>query len=86
MDVVATAKTDLKKGDVIDGLGGYKTYGVCENYDISKKENLLPMGLARGCILNKNISKDQVITYEDVSLPNDRICDKLKEEQNGFFS
>lgn len=86
VDVVATAKVDLAKGDVIDGLGGYKTYGVCENYDVSKNENLLPMGLAKGCVVNKNIAKDQVITYYDILLPENRLCDKLKEEQNKLFS
>ena len=31
VDVVATAKIDLKAGEVIDGIGGYMTYGQCEN-------------------------------------------------------
>ena len=78
VDVVAVAKTDLKKGETIDGLGGYKTYGVCENYDVSKSEKLLTMGLAEGCVLNKNISKDQVISYDDIILPEGRISDQLK--------
>jgi predicted homoserine dehydrogenase-like protein len=85
VDVVAVAKTDLKKGDVIDGLGGYKTYGICENYSISKKERLLTMGLAEGCKVLKDIPKDQVITYDDVLLPEGRLCDKLKAEQNDIF-
>jgi len=85
VDVVAVAKTDLKKGDTIDGLGGYKTYGVCENYDVSKSENLLTMGLAEGCILKKDISKDQVISYNDVELPEGRLSDLLKKEQNSLF-
>ena len=81
VDVVATAKVAMKSGDVIDGLGGYKTYGVCENYTISNKENLLPMGLAEGCVVNKDIAKDQVISYDDVTLPLNRICDTLRAEQ-----
>ena len=85
VDVVAIAKTDLKKEDVIDGLGGYKTYGVCENYSISKKEHLLPMGLAEGCVLKNDIFKNQVISYDDVILPKGRMCDKLKVEQNRLF-
>jgi len=84
VDVVAVAKTDLKKGDVIDGLGGYKTYGICENYVISKKENLLTMGLAEGCIVTRNIAKDQVLTYDDVELPLNRLSDNLKAEQNNI--
>ncbi len=86
VDVVTTAKVDLKKGDRLDGLGGYKTYGLCENYPISKKENLLPMGLSEGCVMIKDILKDQVVSYNDVILPEGRLCDQLKNEQNNLFS
>lgn len=85
VDVVAVAKEDLKEGDIIDGLGGYKTYGVCENYPVSKKENLLSMGLAEGCKVLRPIAKDQVISLDDVELPENRLCDVLKEEQNKLF-
>ncbi len=85
VDVVTTAKVDMEKGEVIDGLGGYKSYGLCENYSISKKENLLPMGLANGCILTKNIAKDQVISYDDIILPEGRLVDVFKNEQSKLF-
>ncbi len=85
VDVVTTAKVDMEKGEVIDGLGGYKSYGLCENYSISKKENLLPMGLANGCILTKNIAKDQVISYDDIILPEGRLVDFFKNEQSKLF-
>ncbi|WP_075352446.1 NAD(P)H-dependent oxidoreductase [Algoriphagus marinus] len=85
VDVVATAKVDLKKGEKIDDLGGYMTYGLCENYEVSIKENLLPIGLAEGCLLKNDISKDQVLTYDDVIIPSNRLCDKLRAEQILFF-
>ncbi len=85
VDVIAIAKVDMKKGDVIDGFGGYKTYGVCENYSSAVKENLLPMGLADGCTVLKDISKDQAITFNDVELPSGRLSDKLWREQKGIF-
>ena len=85
VDVVATAKKDLKKGEFIDGQGGYQSYGLCENYSISKKQNLLPMGLAEGCLLTRDMAKDEVISYDDVILPDGRVCDKLKLEQNILF-
>ena len=44
-----TAKRDLKAGEVLDGLGGYDTYGVAERADVTAAENLLPMGVAEGC-------------------------------------
>lgn len=86
VDVIAMAKKDLKKGEILDRIGGYMTYGVCENYDISIKENLLPMGLVEGCKLKNNIQKDQPITHDDVYLPENRLSDKLRQEQLAYFS
>jgi predicted homoserine dehydrogenase-like protein len=86
VDVIATAKIDLKAGQVLDGMGYYMTYGLCENSDVVRKEKLLPIGLAEGCTLNRDIPKDQVLSYDDVSLPKDRLCDRLRNEQNNHFS
>ncbi|WP_339877760.1 Gfo/Idh/MocA family oxidoreductase [uncultured Algoriphagus sp.] len=86
VDVVATAKIDLKAGEKIDDLGGYMTYGLCENYETSLEENLLPIGLAEGCILKHDVAKDTVLTYSDVILPSDRLCDKLRAEQVAYFN
>ena len=85
VEVVTTAKIDLKAGETIDGIGGYMTYGQCETAEITAEQQLLPMGLAEGCVLKRDISKDQVITYADVTLPKDRFCDKLRQEQNEYF-
>ncbi len=85
VDVVAAAKIDLKKGEKIDDLGGYMTYGLCENYDTSLKENLLPIGLAEGCVLKNDVSKDKVLTYSDVIIPEKRLSDKLRDEQIAYF-
>ncbi len=86
VDVVATAKVDLKAGQVLDGLGEYLTYGLAENSDIVRKENLLPIGLAEGCRLTQDVPKDQVITYDEVTLPEGRLCDRLRSEQNAHFN
>ncbi|MFN6528022.1 NAD(P)H-dependent oxidoreductase [Nostoc sp. ChiSLP03a] len=86
VDVVTTAKIDLKAGEILDGIGYYMTYGQCENSDIVQQQNLLPMGLAEGCRLKRDISKDRVLTYEDVELPEGRLCDQLRAEQNAYFA
>ena len=85
VDVVTTAKRDLKTGETLDGLGGYDTYGQCETYAVSRAERLLPIGLAEGCRLRRDVPKDAVLTYGDVELPPDRLVDKLRAEQNTLF-
>ena len=86
VDVVAAAKKDLSRGQILDGLGHFMTYGVAENSDIVLSENLLPIGLAEGCCLKRDIKKDEVLRYSDVELPPNRFCDKLRIEQNNYFN
>lgn len=85
VDVVATAKTDLRRGQVLDGMGHYMTYGLAENADVSVAAGLLPIGLAEGCVLKRDIAKDTVLTYADVELPAGRLCDRLRQEQTARF-
>jgi predicted homoserine dehydrogenase-like protein len=85
VDVVATAKTDLDPGIVLDGAGGYHAYGQCENSELTQREQLLPMGLSEGCRLKRRISRDQVLTYDDVDVPEGRLCDALRREQDAHF-
>lgn len=85
VDVVATAKQDLKAGHTVDGLGGYDTYGVAESTAATRAEGLLPMGVAEGCVLTRDVPKDAVLTYADVTLPAGRLVDQLREEQEKLF-
>lgn len=85
VEVLATAKTDLKAGDAIDGLGGYMTYGLAENAGTARAQNLLPIGLAQGCTLTRDVAKDAVLTFNDVELPPNRLCDQLWREQMARF-
>ncbi|XGV98650.1 MAG: NAD(P)H-dependent oxidoreductase [Leptolyngbya sp. BL-A-14] len=86
VDVITVAKIDLKAGETLDGIGYYMTYGQCENSPVVQAENLLPMGLAEGCRLKRDVPKDQALTYDDVELPPNRLCDKLRAEQNAYFA
>jgi len=85
VDVITAAKKDINSGEIIDGLGGYATYGLCENYDIARMENLLPIGLAEDCVAKRLIKKDEVIAFDDVELPEHRLVDKLWREQVEMF-
>jgi predicted homoserine dehydrogenase-like protein len=86
VDVITVAKRDLKAGETLDGIGGFTCYGTTENYEVSRVENLLPMGLSEGCRLRRDISKDQAVGYADVDRPGGRLSDKLREEQSKHFN
>jgi predicted homoserine dehydrogenase-like protein len=85
VDVVAACKRDLEAGEILDGLGHYMTYGLCENAQAVHAQRLLPIGLAEGCRLKRNIGQDQVLAYDDVEVPRDRLCDALRAEQDLAF-
>lgn len=85
VEVLATAKRALKAGEVMDGLGGFMAYGLAENAPTARQENLLPMGLAEGCTLLRDIAVDQVLTFDDVQLPLGRLADRLWREQMARF-
>jgi predicted homoserine dehydrogenase-like protein len=85
VDVVATAKRDLHSGETLDALGGYMTYGVAENSETVNAEDLLPIGLAEGCRLERPVSKDAVLSYADVEVPEGRPADRLRNEQIEWF-
>ena len=84
-DVITVAKRDLKAGEMLDGIGGFTCYGMIENSEICQSEGLLPMGLSEDCTLEHDISKDQAITCEDVTMPDGRLCDRLRQEQTQHF-
>jgi predicted homoserine dehydrogenase-like protein len=85
VEVVATAKTDLRAGHVLDGLGGYDSYGVAETAAGTAQERLLPMGVAEGCRLVRDVRKDEVLCYDDVQLPSGRLVDELRLRQMQHF-
>ena len=80
-DVASFAKKDLKKGDKLDGEGGFCARGRLVTSEKSKKEKILPLGLTDNATLIRDINKDDIIKLDDVdlNLPEDII--KAREYQ-----
>lgn len=85
VEVCAVAKRDLLAGETLDEYGNYMTYGEAANADEMRRERYLPEGLVEGCRLRRDISKDEVIRYDDVELPAGRLADELRAEQYRHF-
>jgi predicted homoserine dehydrogenase-like protein len=82
-EVLTLAKRDLKAGETLDGIGGFMSYGWIDNAEVQRRERLLPMGLSEGCVLTRDVAKDEAIGYGDVTVPEGRVCDELRGEQEG---
>ncbi|MBT3397053.1 MAG: flagellar biosynthesis protein FlgA, partial [Alphaproteobacteria bacterium] len=65
-DVAATAKRDLKKGEVLDGEGGFTVWGRLMVAGDSLTFGAVPIGLAHGLTLKGPIPKGQIVTWSDV--------------------
>ncbi len=44
------------------------------------------MGLAHGCRLRRSVKRDEVLQRADVEIPEGRLCDRLRAEQDAFFA
>jgi predicted homoserine dehydrogenase-like protein len=80
-EVVAVAKRDMRQGEVIDGIGGFHTYGLIDNTEAARATRALPMSLAEGAVLLRAIRRDEVISFDDVAMPPERLSDRLWREQ-----
>ncbi|MGV6860091.1 MAG: NAD(P)H-dependent oxidoreductase [bacterium] len=85
VEVLTAAKKDLRKGDVLDGIGHFTSYGLADNAEVCTRDKLLPLGLSEGCRLKRDVSRDEVLSYADVELPEGRVSDRLRMEQNSRF-
>ena len=85
VEVCAVAKRDLKADEVLDEYGMFMTYGEAVNVEEMSAGQYLPEGLVEGCRLRRDVSQDEVLTYEDVELPPGRLADRLRAEQYRHF-
>ena len=85
VEVCAVAKRDVKAGEVLDDYGMYMTYGEAVNVEEMSSKRYLPEGLVEGCKLKRAITKDAVITYDDVEVPANILGQQLRAEQYRHF-
>ena len=84
-DVVATAKRDLKAGEMLDGEGGYTVWGKLLPAATSQHMGGLPLGLAHEVKLVRAVAKGQSLTWEDVAIDQGTPAYKLRREMEALF-
>ena len=65
-NVYAYAKRDLRRGEKLDGIGGYTCYGLIENCSEDRLRPGLPICLADDVTLTRDVPEDQKILMADV--------------------
>jgi predicted homoserine dehydrogenase-like protein len=84
-DVVATAKRDLKAGEMLDGEGGFCVWGKQTPADTSLERELLPLGLAHNVKLKRDIAEGQPLRWSDVVYDPTDTAVKVRREMEAAF-
>jgi predicted homoserine dehydrogenase-like protein len=79
-DVIAVAKQRLRAGTLLDGEGGYCVYGKLLPATESLAARALPIGLAHGVRLTREIARGAIVTRDDVALDEASIAVRLRRE------
>src|SRR5438477_8147077 len=66
-DVVAVAKRALSAGESLDGEGGYTVWGKLVPAACSLAEGAVPIGLAHGVKLVRDVAAGQIVRWSDVA-------------------
>ena len=85
-DVVATAKRDLKPGEMLDGEGGYTVWGKLFQAQKSHSAGGLPLGLAHDVKVVRPVKKGQSLTWADVAMDETTHAYKIRREMEAMFA
>lgn len=85
-DAVATAKRDLKAGEMLDGEGGYTVVGRLMPAADSLAIGALPLGLAHEVKLLNPVRKGEPLRWSDVQIDASVPAVKLRREMESMFA
>jgi predicted homoserine dehydrogenase-like protein len=84
-DVVATAKRELKAGETLDGEGGYTVYGKLLPAHASLALGGLPLGLAHGVRLLRDVAAHAPVRWDDVAIAPAADAVRFRREMEAAF-
>ena len=84
-DVVSVSKRNLKKGEKLDGEGGFTVWGKLIPASTSLNLQALPIGLANDMSLKNDIDKDKILTWNDVEFDTNNEIIKYRHQMENKF-
>ncbi|HEX2135898.1 MAG TPA: Gfo/Idh/MocA family oxidoreductase [Microvirga sp.] len=85
-DVVATAKRDLKEGEILDGEGGYCVWGKQMPAGESLRIGALPLGLAQNVRLKTAKRAGEHVSWADVEIDEQQHAVRVRREMEAMFA
>jgi predicted homoserine dehydrogenase-like protein len=85
-DVAATAKRALKKGEVLDGEGGFCVWGKQVPAERSLAAGYLPLGLAHQVTLKRDVAEGECLCWSDVAYDDNDLAVNVRREMETAFS
>jgi predicted homoserine dehydrogenase-like protein len=85
-DVVATAKRDLKPGEILDGEGGYTVWGKLLPAQKSIALGGLPLGLAHGARLVRTVKAGTPLAWGDVAIDETLPALRVRRDMEAHFA
>ena len=85
-DVVATAKRALKKGEMLDGEGGFCVWGKQVPAAMSVEHGFLPLGLAQGVKLKRDVADGAQLKWADVDYDAADLAVRIRREMEAAFA
>jgi predicted homoserine dehydrogenase-like protein len=85
-DVVATAKRDLRPGDMLDGEGGYTVWGKLLPAATSARMGGLPLGLAHDVKVVRDVRKGQSLCWDDAAIDVSTPAYRVRREMESLFA
>ena len=84
-DVVSVSKRNLKKGEKLDGEGGFTVWGKLIPASTSLNLQALPIGLANDMYLKNDIDKDKILTWNDVKFDTNNEIIRYRHQMENKF-
>ena len=85
-DVASIAKRTLRRGEMLDGEGGYTVWGRLMPADASLRAGALPIGLAHNVRLKNDIARGAVVRWTDVEFDAESDTVKTRKAMEAAFA
>jgi predicted homoserine dehydrogenase-like protein len=84
-ETTAVAKRNLRKGEIIDGIGGECVYGSIDTVGGARSRGCVPIGLVARARVKRDVSAHELLTYDMIEIDTTSAIFHLRKLQEEYF-